>query len=91
MITDMPIQFFGVISTQGEFTPIKFKYQDSDMGVHTVKVTGIISRQRMSVTGRMMLVYRCHTDWEGETIPVELRYDVESHKWTFKRRLDMGF
>lgn len=91
MQADTPIQFFGVISTVGEFTPLKFKYADSDGCVHTVYISEIISADTMQIAGRRILRYRCWSRWEDMRIPVELRYDIISHKWIFKRRLDQGF
>lgn len=91
MQVDMPIQLFCVISTLGDFTPVKFKYMDSDQSIHTVRIKEVFSKRPMRICGREILCYRCHSDWEGTDIPIELRYDIADHRWEFKRRLDQGF
>lgn len=88
---NLPIQLFCVISTLGDFTPVRFRYADEDGLVHSVSISSLIGKSKIRRCGRDMLCYRCHTDWEGQSIPVELRYDITDHKWSLARRLDGGF
>jgi len=88
---NLPIQLFCVISTLGDFTPVRFRYADEEGLVHSVSIASLIGKSTIRRCGRDILCYRCHTDWEGADVPVELRYDIVAHKWSLARRLDGGF
>ena len=87
METNTPIQLDSVCSTQGEFTPRWFRYEDEEHQLQIVKIERIISEKEMNFVGVRFLQYICAAIICSEEKIFELRYYVSSHKWTFFKML----
>ena len=87
-MSGQPIQLYCVISTVGDFTPIKFKYKDPDGVIQTVDILSVLSRSRIRLDGSEMLCLRCRATCDNAIHHIELRYDIGAHKWVYGRSLD---
>ncbi len=89
-IRNIPIQIDNICSTQGEFTPRWFRFEDDEHLIHYIKVLQIISKKDINYVGIKMIQYICRTADEEDPERVhlvELRYNIMSHRWYFFQML----
>lgn len=82
-----PVQMYFVTSTQGDLTPLKFKYENSEHQIITVNVDEIHARKEMTIGPGGSVILTCSSEIEGQKIMYELRYEIGTHKWILSGRL----
>lgn len=82
-----PIQMFFVTSTQGDITPLKFKYEDPEHQVITVSVDEVLAHKEMTIGPGGSVVFTCSSELDGQKVMYELRYEIGTHKWILSGRL----
>lgn len=87
-IKNVPIQTFCVVSMLGDFTPIRFRFEDNDHNIITVNINQILSHKETSFAGIKEIRYTCNALINNEMKMFELKYSIPSHKWSFFQMLN---
>ena len=84
---NIPIQVFCVVSTMGDLTPVRFRFESTDHQIITVEITQILSHKETRLAGTKEIIYTCIANIENCTQLFNLKYNVNLHRWTFVRFL----
>lgn len=84
---NIPIQLISSCSTMGDFTPLKFRFEDETHNVITVDISDILSAREQKINGIHELIYTCCAYINGASQLFELKYNVNTHKWIIFRTL----
>jgi hypothetical protein len=74
---DMLATFFS----NGKPEPHRFRLTNEDGSEIVIKVERILQRDQNNCAGNRMLCYKCETNQNEMSIPIELRYELETCKW----------
>lgn len=85
---NIPIQLLSVCNTNGDLIPRWFRYEDQEHLLHTVQIEQVLAHQELEYVGMRMISYICQADMEERRRIFEIRYHVDSHKWSFFKMLD---
>jgi len=86
-VMNLPIQTFCICSTIGEFTPLRFRFEDGEHKVQTITIDKILCVKEINYVGREAYVYTCQSIVDDTARLFEIKYTVGSHKWTFYKML----
>ncbi len=78
---NIPIQLISACSTLGDFTPLRFRYEDSVHQIHTIHIEQIHSTKFCKIAGIDSISYTCSAIIDHVSTLFILRYYIESHKW----------
>ncbi len=84
---NLPVQVIAHCTAEGELLPLRFRYEDEEHCLHTVRVREVTDRRRVEYVGIEALQYLCKSEEQGKERLYELRYTVRSHKWCLMRRV----
>lgn len=84
---NIPVQLVSVFSTLGEITPKWFRYEEEEHGVVKVDIDEIVSFKEINFVGIKMIQYICKARINERNRMFELRYEINSHKWTFHQMI----
>ena len=84
---NIPIQVFCVVSTMGDLTPVRFRFESDDHRIITVEITEILSHKELRMAGTREIIYTCSAIIEKQAQIVNLKYQINSHRWIFARFL----
>ena len=84
---NIPIQTFCVVSTLGDFTPIRFRFENEQHEIITVNINEILSHKETNFAGINEIRYTCNAFIGDELKMFELKYSVIQHKWSFFQML----
>jgi len=84
---NIPIQAITVCSTVGDFTPLRFRYEDSEHQLQSVKISRVIASKATVYGGINCLQYTCAAEMEGQEHFFILKYNVLTHTWIFFKML----
>lgn len=84
---NVPIQIFCVVSTLGDFTPLKFRYEDEEHQIITVNINEILNHKETNFAGINEIRYTCNAFINNELKLFELKYSVTRHRWSFYQML----
>jgi len=88
LIMNLPIQLISSCSTQGNFIPIRFRYEDEEHGIITVQIDELINSKENNFNGIREIIYTCRAEIHGTMRIFDLRYNVSSHRFSIYRLLD---
>lgn len=80
---NIPIQLFCVVSTLGDLTPVRFRYENEEHEIITVNITDVLNCKETKLSGVHEFVYTCTAPMEDVERMFNLKYNVNRHKWTF--------
>lgn len=81
---NIPIQLFCVVSTLGELTPVRFRYENEEHQIITIDISDVLSTKEKKIAGISEIIYTCTAAFEEEQQHMfNLKYNVSAHKWTF--------
>lgn len=86
-ILNIPIQLISSCSTLGNFTPLKFRFEDNAHNLITINISDILSTRERKFNGVHDLIYTCQSNTSEVTQLFELKYNVNTHKWFMFRML----
>ena len=86
--SNVPIQMFSTTNTTGEMIPLKFRFEDQDHTVQTVKIDTILGCQECNYVGQKGIKYVCSTTKEGYEVLFEIKFLLLSHKWILLKVLN---
>lgn len=84
---NIPVQLVSVFSTLGDITPRWFRYEEEDLGIVRVDIGEIIAVKEINFVGIKMLQYICKARINQQDRMFELRYEINSHRWTFHQMI----
>lgn len=84
---NIPIQVFCAVSTIGDLTPVRFRYETEDHQILTVHITEILSQKETRTAGTREIIFTCAADMEGVVHLFNLRYNINHHRWLFAKFL----
>lgn len=84
---NIPIQVFCVVSTVGDLTPIRFKYETKEHEIITVHIHEVVNHMETRLAGNREITYTCTAEMEGQTQLFNLKYNVNLHKWILSKFL----
>lgn len=80
-----PIEMLSVCGTDGRLLPVRFRLEETDQTVQTVRVSEIISAREIASIGIEAILYVCKAKIGEQERLIELKYTVRSHRWTLFR------
>lgn len=84
---NIPIQVFCVVSTIGDLTPVRFKYETDEHQIITIFISEVISHKETRLAGTREIIYTCSANIDGTVQLFNLKYNVNLHRWIFARFL----
>jgi len=78
---NIPVQMISCCSTLGDFTPMKFRYENDMHEILTVMVSDILSRKETSLSGNKEIHFTCSAEIENQSKMFILVYNINSHRW----------
>lgn len=85
--SNIPIQVFCVVSTIGDLTPVRFRYEAEDHRILTVPITEILCQKETKSAGSREIIFTCTANMEGSIHLFNLKYNVNHHRWIFAKFL----
>ncbi|MCR5509170.1 MAG: hypothetical protein K6F34_10835 [Lachnospiraceae bacterium] len=83
-----PVQMIFVTSTRGDITPLKFRYEDKEHQIITVKVDEVRAHKEMTIGPGGSVIFTCASTIFGMKIIYDLRYEIGTHKWILSGHRD---
>ena len=84
---NLPIQVLASCGANGEITPLRFRFEDGEHALHTVKIVEVVDSRAIEYVGIEAFCYLCKAECDGREKVYELRYTVRSHRWTLFREV----
>lgn len=85
---NIPIQLVSVCSTLGNITPKWFRYEEQEHQIIKVEISEVVTQNDINFVGIKMIQYICKAKIYDKERLFELRYDINSHRWTFHQMLN---
>lgn len=80
-----PVHMLSVCDPMGRMEPVRFRVEDDDHQLQTIRVLQILSHHAVQYVGIEAMVYLCKVHMDNRERVLELRYTVRSHKWVLQR------
>lgn len=87
MRRDLPIHVLASCGADGEIAPLRFRFEDGEHALHTVKILEVVDSRKIEYVGIEAFCYLCKAECDGREKVYELRYTVRSHRWTLFREV----
>ncbi len=87
MRKNLPIQVLASCGASGEIAPLRFRFEDSEHMLHTVKILEVIDSRKIEYVGVEAFCFLCKAECEGREKVFELRYTVRTHRWVLFREV----
>ena len=84
---NLPIQAIANCCPDGSMEPLRFRFEDSEHRLQTVRITEIVDSRKIEYVGIEAFCYLCKAEMDGREKLFELRYTVRSHRWTLFREV----
>ena len=78
---NVPIQMISCCSTLGDFTPMKFRFENEVHEILTVVIADILGRKEIGLSGNKEIHFTCTAEIERQTKMFILVYNINSHRW----------
>ena len=83
----VPVQVLSLFSADGAPQPVRFRFEDPEHRLHTVRVTKVVDVREVTFVGLEAFRFLCLSE-EGNTAHLfELDYTVRTHRWRLRRRV----
>lgn len=87
MRNNLPIEVLASYTTDGALAPLRFRFEDSEHMLHTVRITEIVDSRKIEYVGVEAYCFLCRAASEGREKVYELRYTVRTHRWVLYREV----
>lgn len=84
---NIPIQLISCFSTMGDITPIRFRIENEDHSIETIKIERILAHKDVSFNGIKEIQYTCQATIGEQTKLFTIHYNISSHRWRLFRIL----
>lgn len=71
----------SIVSKDGTLTPLKFRYEEADGTLLTIKIDHVLHFEREKKAGNIMFLYQCRSLIRDQDKIYELKYEPESSRW----------
>lgn len=78
---NVPIQMISCCSTVGDFTPMRFRYEDEEHQIISVSVDEILARKETSFAGNKEIQFTCSAIMKDIKRLFILVYNINTHRW----------
>ncbi len=85
---NLPIEMISICYADGQLRPLRFRYEDNNHSLFTVKIAEILVARELNYVGRQFYQYICKALSAKKEMLFELRYEVKNHRWTLFRFLN---
>lgn len=68
-------------SSQGNITPLKFRFQEGDEEPRIIKIDRILDKKEEKLAGNRMLIYTVQSTLDGIERVFEMKYEIQTFKW----------
>lgn len=82
---EKPIEVIAAFTKEGVPRPIKFRIENQDESVTTVKIENVIQREKTYLYGVNSYLFRCQSIINGSQCIFEIIYKTETCKWMLYR------
>ena len=83
----VPVQVLSLFSADGAPQPVRFRFEDHEHRLHTVRVTKVVDVREVTFVGLEAFRFLCLSE-EGCTAHLfELDYTVRTHRWRLRRKV----
>lgn len=82
-----PVDVISFCGVDGEIRPIRFRIEDTSHRLLRVDVQQIISKKKVQYVGIDSYIFLCRAVVEETPWLFELKYTVQTHRWTLARRV----
>ena len=83
----VPVQVLSLFSADGAPQPVRFRFEDPEHRLYTVRVTKVVDVREVTFVGLEAFRFLCLSE-EGNTAHLfELDYTVRTHRWRLRRRV----
>ena len=87
-LVNQPVQMLSICEMDGQIRPFRFRYEDSQHQLQTVRIAEIIATREVHSVGVQSYLYICKAICHERELLFELRYMVKQHKWMLQRILN---
>lgn len=84
---NIPVQLFSACNTQGDITPLWFRFENEEHRIKTIKIQKVYSKKEEKYCGLPYISYICLAAAEEKDHLIELRYSIGQHQWKLFRFL----
>ncbi len=77
-----PIEMISWTEESGRIHPLRFKIESPDGSRHVIKVSNIYNSELNRIAGNKVYKFTCEIKMNGYNKICELRYDVDSCRWS---------
>ena len=85
---DYPIQMICAVSTSGNITPMRFRYEDTEHKLFTVNIDEVLAHNEIQIAGATYIIFTCSAVIDNQKTLFKIKYTIPSHQWIFIRRLN---
>ena len=83
----VPVQMLSLFSADGAPQPVRFRFEDPEHRLHTVRVTRVVDVREVTFVGMEAYRFLCLSE-DGVTAHLfELDYAIRSHRWRLRRKV----
>lgn len=76
-----PIEMVAWFDKNGVPNPVRFRFENEDGKLITIKIDRVITRDKEILAGNPMILFRCQSCIDGIEKPFELKYELKTCKW----------
>ena len=84
---NLPVQVIVHCDAQGDLRPLRFRYEDKQHQIHTIRVEQVTDSRKVEFVGIEAMLYLCKAHVDGKEHLYELKYTVQTHKWVLFRQI----
>lgn len=81
-IIRQPVDMIAWFNAMGVIMPLKFRLESENHTLQTIKINEILYHTEDKFAGNFIRTYACTINLNGIEKPCELRYDLNSCKWS---------
>ena len=84
---NIPIQVLSCCSADGQFQPLRFRFEDEEHRLHTVQILEVVDVRNVTYVGIEAFRYLCKAEEDGTRHLYELNYAIRAHRWSLLRKV----
>lgn len=84
---NLPIHVLASCGADGEILPLRFRFEDAEHTLHTVRITEVLDSRKIEYVGIEAFSFLCRASCGEQEKLYELRYTVRPHRWTLFREV----
>lgn len=86
-VQPIPIQVISLFSADGSLQPVRFRFEDEQHQLHTVRISRIVDVREVTFVGMEAFRFLCLSEEEDCAHLFELDYTVRTHRWRLRGKV----